>query len=77
MPLYKFKNNTTNEITTELFSYKSKLKFLKDNPEIVAYLEAPALVSDRIIMRKHLNSDYKNMLTKINKDLPNTTVKDY
>ena len=74
MPTYTFKNKDTGEVFDKIMKIADKPDYLRNNPNIVSVVTAPAFVGDHIIQRT--DAGMKEVFSRIADKHPSTPLAD-
>jgi hypothetical protein len=75
MPVYRFKDNDTNEIFEVFMKISEKEKYLMENSNIESYIMAPSIVSGVSVTNK-VPDGFKDVLSRISEQHKGTELAD-
>lgn len=75
MPVYRFKDNDTNEIFEVFMKIGEKEKYLMENSNIESYIMAPSIVSGVSVTNK-VPDGFKDVLSRISEQHKGTELAD-
>jgi hypothetical protein len=75
MPLYDFRDTTTDEVFEKFMSISSREDYLKENPHIHPVLSAIPLVDPISVGVRRPDQGFKEVLQRIDKLTPGSTLK--